>query len=345
MGVLTHIRHDEPFPPAGSVSTPERETPGDSPLKTSSPSHPQPNKQCQFSAGSGKDPRFQGSSQGGWLASEFPNTQAGNRDAWQLTNPQDPSPTGRRKRRLLFRLTARATCGVSHRAKWLQLPGFLGCLVLWTATSGTTSRTGSSKSRSHMICDLFCAPGSTSQDSDAGWLGISGAVLRQGSAHLRDKPRPTQRGCSLRPCGVPAVPDLCTWVELALLWERGTLKISQKTQARKRICLGRVHKFHYFFLRVRYLKTSSCRWINLKGVVLHTEQQAPGPSVSDRNLIILSLPVGATLVLWLVWIESRILELSGDLLCVYIKLLHMQTWSNFLSLALCLEDRTFKDCL
>ena len=51
---------------------------------------PQPNKQCQLSAGSGKDPRLQGSSQGGWLESEFPNTQAGNRDAWSPLHPLTP---------------------------------------------------------------------------------------------------------------------------------------------------------------------------------------------------------------------------------------------------------------
>lgn len=154
-----------PLSPAGSISTPERETPGDSPLKTSSPSPP-PTLISSVSSPLGQA-RIHGSrapSQGGWLESEFPNTQPGNRDAWQPTNPQNPSPNGRRKRHLLFRLTTRATCGLCHRAKWLQLPGFLGCLFLWTATSGTTSGTGSSKSRSHMICDLFCAPGSTSQN-------------------------------------------------------------------------------------------------------------------------------------------------------------------------------------
>lgn len=212
------------------------------------PPHPQPNKQCQLSAGSGKDPRLQGSSQGGWLESEFPNTQPGNRDAWQPTNPQNPSPNGRRKRHLLFRLTTRATCGLCHRAKWLQLPGFLGCLFLWTATSGTTSGTGSSKSRSHMICDFFYAPGSTSQDTVARWLGISGAVLRLGSAHLRDKPRATHRGCFLHLWGVQAVPDLCTWIEIALLWDPGTLKIPRKRKQENVFVWGGCINFIIFFL-------------------------------------------------------------------------------------------------
>ena len=83
--------------------------------------------------------------------------------------------------------------------------------------------------------------------------------------------------------------------------------------------------------------------------MLHTEQQAPdcpwweapGPSVSDRNLIIFRLSHASypRTVTCLDWIKDP-WAFSRSHLCVYIKLLHMQTWSNLLSLALDSEDRT-----
>lgn len=48
---VTHIRHDAPLSPAGSRSTPEKETPGDSPVKI--PSRP------TATLASGKNPRLQ----------------------------------------------------------------------------------------------------------------------------------------------------------------------------------------------------------------------------------------------------------------------------------------------
>lgn len=75
MGVLTHHAMMNPFL-TGSISTPERETPGDSPSRLPLPPHPQPNKQYQLSAGSGKDPRLQGSAkEADW--SQIPKYSAG----------------------------------------------------------------------------------------------------------------------------------------------------------------------------------------------------------------------------------------------------------------------------
>lgn len=89
VGVLTHIRHDEPLSPAGSISTPGRETPGNSPLKTSS--HLQPSKLGQLSPGPGKNPRLWDSHQGSRSEAGVPQHPHGSWDAL----PQSTAPSTR----------------------------------------------------------------------------------------------------------------------------------------------------------------------------------------------------------------------------------------------------------
>lgn len=89
VGVLTHIRHDEPLSPAGSISTPGRETPGDSPLQTSS--HLQPGKRGPLSPGPGKKPRLGDSHQGSRSEAGVPKHP---HDSWDAL-PQSTAPSTR----------------------------------------------------------------------------------------------------------------------------------------------------------------------------------------------------------------------------------------------------------
>lgn len=188
---VTHIRHDEPLSPAGAISTPEKETPGDSPVRI--PSHPDPNKRHESA------PLGLGDTEGS-RSSRIPMCLS----PPHLPNPRDLSPKQRGRGVHSSSSSTPAPPAGPGLHIWQSgpvtrlsgLPGSLrskvrGCPL---PLQGQASKTGSSESRRHMTCDLLCAPGSTPYASGARGHGISGEGQRTPCARAGVAPRPHTSG-------------------------------------------------------------------------------------------------------------------------------------------------------